>query len=284
LLKLIHAMLGSKSMLSAPLRVTPDSIPLPSTRPNTYPAIGKRIGTVGLLIGCIGDVFTKPVNDATIKVLTRLGYDVLTIPEITCCGSLAAHAGYPERTRSLAKIALEAIEESHVNYFITNIAGCGAMMKDYSRLLDKAADPSIEKIKDISEFLLEHHLEDLRRLDLNFDTPTHIAYHAPCHLYHGQKITDTPARLLEVLGNAEISILAENDICCGSAGTYNIEHPKMATQLLDRKINVIKANGSAIIATANAGCLMQLRSGVGEIGIPPQVSHSIEIIASLMRP
>lgn len=284
ILSIAKRLIGSKGRMAASLRVTPETIPFPSTRPNAYPAKGKRIGSVGLLIGCIGDVFTKPVNDATITVLTTLGYDVLTIPEITCCGSLAEHAGYPDRTTHLATIALEAIEEAHVDYFITNIAGCGAMMKDYATLLHREADATIAKIKDISEFLYAHHADDLRALGLAFEQPTRIAYHAPCHLYHGQKIVDTPAKLLRLIVNAEVTLLEENDICCGSAGTYNIERPEMAAELLTRKMGLIESNGSEIVATANAGCLMQLRSGVEASDKSTQVFHSIEIIAALIRP
>ncbi|HYM20141.1 MAG TPA: (Fe-S)-binding protein [Candidatus Kapabacteria bacterium] len=271
----------SRGILSS-VRLLPENIPFPHARAQMYPAIGKKIGTVGLLIGCIGDVFTKEVNNATIKVLTRLGYDVHTLPEIGCCGALAAHAGYLDRSKALAREVLSAIEHSEISYFISNIAGCGAMMKDYANILGSSEISNVMKIKDISEFLFEHHYDDLKAFGLRFEEPTRIPYHAPCHLYHGQKIIDTPARLLSLIENATVTLLEENDICCGSAGTYNVERPEMAESLLERKLNIIGKNGSEIVATANAGCLMQLRSGLLTHRNHTQASHFIEVMASLM--
>ena len=156
-------------------------------------------------------------------------------------------------------------------------------MKDYANILGSEEAKSSVKIKDISEFLYEHHYDDLKKLGLKFDEPRSIAYHAPCHLYHGQKIIDTPARLLSVIKNVNVTLLDENDICCGSAGTYNIERPEMAGALLERKMGVIRQNASDIVATANTGCLMQLQSGLSGIDSHPQVYHFIEIIASLIH-
>lgn len=282
LLALARKTFDTSTGIFAPLRITPDSIPFPHDRDGVYPTTKQRIGSVGILIGCIGDVFTKQVNDATITVLNALGYDVHTVPEISCCGALASHAGYGEHTRTLARTTLDTIERSGVDYFITNIAGCGAMMKDYSKMLG-ASHPAQSKIKDISEFLYEHHLSDLERLGLHFDEPTHIAYHAPCHLYHGQKIVDLPARLLRTIANAEVTILEENDICCGSAGTYNVERPEMASELLARKMEIIGTAGAPVVATANAGCLLQLQSGLRERYTSAQAYHFIELIASRIQ-
>jgi glycolate oxidase iron-sulfur subunit len=156
------------------------------------------------------------------------------------------------------------------------------MMKDYPSILGNDVIPTVSKIKDISEFLYQYHLDDLRNLRLRFEEKTRIAYQAPCHLYHGQKNIDLPARLLSVIENAEVTLLDENEICCGSAGTYNIERPEMAEELLKRKMAIIAADGSEIITTANAGCLMQLQSGVGRTGNKQQVYHFIEVIASLL--
>ncbi len=266
----------------SPIRVLPPEIPFPRSRPTIYPTSQKNIGTVGLLIGCIGDVFTSSVNDATIKVLNHLGYDVRMIPSITCCGALAAHAGYLDHATTLAKNTLQQIDATGVDYFITNIAGCGAMMKDYPSLLGDTVRPVVSKIKDISEFLFQYHYDDLKDLGLRFEEQTTIAYQAPCHLYHGQKIPDLPAQLLSLIGNTQVSLLEENEICCGSAGTYNIERPEMGEALLGRKLDIISKSGAQIIATANAGCLMQLRSKASTAQNPQQVYHFIEIIADLL--
>ncbi len=270
-----------ESGIFSSINILPDEIPFPKTRPLVYKTSKlNRRGSVGLLIGCIGDVFTRSVNDATITVLNSLGYDVLTLPEINCCGSLAAHSGYLDQTRSLANNLLETIEQYDIDAFITNVAGCGAMMKDYQSVLhDAPHSEAISKIKDISEFLFDR-ADEIKELRLRFDEPTRISYQAPCHLYHGQKIIDTPARLLSLIENAEVSLLEENDICCGSAGTYNIEHPEMSAVLLKRKMELISQNGSEIVTTANSGCLMQLRSGLDGKRNRQQVYHFIEVIAS----
>ncbi|HET9137453.1 MAG TPA: (Fe-S)-binding protein, partial [Candidatus Kapabacteria bacterium] len=278
IISLVKKTFDLSSGIFSSLRVLPNAIDLPKDRPHLYPTSEKKIGTVGLLIGCIGDVFTAGVNDATIRVLNRLGYDVKVIPKINCCGALAAHAGYLDHTRELGREVLSQIERSHVDYFITNIAGCGAMMKEYPTVIGAETTPTVSKIKDISEFLYQHHLEDLKALALKLAEKTTVAYHAPCHLYHGQKIIDLPAKLLEVIENAEVTLLEENDICCGSAGTYNIERPQMGEALLERKIDIIKASDTAIVMTANAGCLMQLKSGTDRGKMKQQVYHFIEII------
>jgi glycolate oxidase iron-sulfur subunit len=273
--------------VAASLALLPDDIHFPNKRPLVYPAHGKRRGSVGILIGCIGDLFTSHINDASIKVLTSLGYDVYTIPEITCCGALASHAGFGNRARELALNAITILESSPIDYYITNIAGCGAMMKDYYKHFEGTEDygRAIElkkKMRDISEFLLEFHSDELINLDLALPEKTVIGYQAPCHLYHGQQIVDDPLRLIKFIKNVETFAFEENNICCGSAGTYNIEHPAMGEALLARKMSIIEKHDPDIIATANAGCLTQLKKGVRQTNIDSEVQHVIEIIASAM--
>lgn len=269
------------------LQLLPNNVSFPAKRLPMYPALIKKRGAVGLLLGCIGDLFTSQVNDATINVLNQLGYDVHTIPEITCCGALAAHSGFGDRARELALNVIETLESSTVNYFISNIAGCGAMLKDYSKLFEGTPnyDRAIKvrkKMRDISEFLLEFHKDELLQMNLALPTKTMIGYQAPCHLYHGQQIKDAPLELLKLIGDADTFAFEENDICCGSAGTYNIEHPEMGEALLERKMSIIGKHQPDIIATANAGCLMQLVKGVRESGSQMQVKHVIEILSESM--
>ena len=269
------------------LSLLPDNISFPKERPFVYPATEARRGSVGLLIGCIGDLFTSRVNDATIKVLNRLGYDVHTIPEIACCGALATHSGFGERARELALSTISTLEASPVNYYISNIAGCGAMLKDYSKLFEGTEDYERalnvrKKMRDISEFLLEFHGDELLQMNLYLREKTSIGYQAPCHLYHGQQIKDTPVELLRLICNADVFSFEENDICCGSAGTYNIEHPKMADALLEKKMSIIEKQQPDIIATANAGCLMQLAKGMRQASSKAKVMHVIEIVAAAL--
>jgi len=273
--------------LILPLQLLPDSIPFPKTRPFIYRSIGKKRGNVGLLIGCIGDLFTSRINDSTINVLNQLGYDVHTIPEITCCGALAAHSGFGQRARELALNAIGVLESEPVEFYISNIAGCGAMLKDYPTLFEgtihyERALSVRNKMRDISEFLLEFHKDDLLQLNLYLTEPASIGYQAPCHLYHGQQIKDTPAQLLQCIRNVEVFSFEENEICCGSAGTYNIEHAEMGEALLQRKMNIIQKREPDIIATANAGCLMQLVKGIRESGSRSPVKHVIEILCESM--
>ncbi len=266
------------------LSLLPEDVPLPAVRPEIYPAISKRRGSVGLLIGCIGDLFTSRVNDATIKVLTNLGYDVYTISEITCCGALASHAGFGKRARELALNAVSSIESTPIDYYITNIAGCGAMMKDYYKHFEGTPDygraiEARKKMRDISEFLLEFHKDDLLKMNLYLPEETTVGYQAPCHLYHGQQIVDAPMEVLKLIRNVEVFPFEENNICCGSAGTHNIEHPEMGEALLKRKIEIITKQKHDIVATANAGCLMQIEKGIRQSKAEKNVFHVIEILA-----
>jgi glycolate oxidase iron-sulfur subunit len=270
---------------AASLQLLPDHVPFPKQRQTIYPASGKKRGSVGILIGCIGDLFTSRINDATISVLTTLGYDVHTIPQITCCGALASHAGFGDRARELALEAISVLESSPVDYYITNIAGCGAMMKDYYKHFEGTADygRAIEvrkKMRDISEFLLEFHKDDLLKMNLELQEDTSIGYQAPCHLYHGQQIVDAPMNILQLIHNTNVFAFEENNICCGSAGTHNIEYPDMGDALLERKMSIIENQKPDIIATANAGCLMQLEKGIRDQGKFIPVRHVIEILAS----
>ncbi len=279
---------GWLSPLISSLQLLPDNIPFPKERPLIYPTGTKKRGSVGLLIGCIGDLFTSHINDATIKVLNQLGYDVHTIPKISCCGALASHSGFGEQARELGLNVIAALESSPVDYYISNIAGCGAMLKDYSKLFE--GTPNYEralnvrkKIRDISEFLLEFDKDNILQMNLALPEKTLIGYQAPCHLYHGQQIKDAPLELLQLIRNAEVFPFEENDICCGSAGMYNIEHPVMGEALLERKMTIIEKQEPDIIATANAGCLMQLAKGVRETKSNAKILHVIEILAEAIE-
>src|SRR5947209_1996223 len=165
--KTLNAKEFTLKKFSASLSLLPDTISFPKKeRPLIYSAIGKKRGSVGILIGCIGDLFTESINEATVRVLRTLGYDVHTIPEIACCGALASHAGFGEKARGLALRAISALERSPVDQYVTNIAGCGAMIKDYYKHFEGSSDygRAIEvrkKVRDISEFLLEFHRDDL---------------------------------------------------------------------------------------------------------------------------
>jgi glycolate oxidase iron-sulfur subunit len=265
------------------MRLFPKDLAAPRNRIPVYHATAKKIGDVGLLLGCIGDVFTARINDATIRVLNRLGYDVHTFPEIVCCGALGIHAGFRERSLELATHLMKTVESSSIDFYISNIAGCGAMLKDYAHLFEGSdkellANNFRSRTFDISEFLFDKHVVDLKALKLNIQGK--VGYHAACHLYHAQKVTDQPLELLRAITEADVQALPDNEICCGSAGSYNIEHPQESDQLLDRKLKNIEDARTEIIVTGNAGCLMQLQKGIRETKRNVRVMHIVELIDS----
>lgn len=267
------------------MRLFPKHLAAPRNRLPVYRATSAKIGDVGLLLGCIGDVFTARINDATIRVLNRLGYDVHTFPEIVCCGALGIHAGFRERSLELGMHLMKTVENSSIDYYISNIAGCGAMLKDYAHLFEgsdneRLANDFRSRTFDISEFLFDKHVQDLASLKLN--VAGRIGYHAACHLYHAQKVIDQPLELLRAITKADVQALPDNEICCGSAGSYNIEHPAESDQLLYRKLRIIEDAMSEIVVTGNAGCLMQLQKGVREMKRNVRVMHIVELIDSAM--
>lgn len=266
------------------LRLMPDQVQFPKQRPEIYrTSHASPRGSVGILLGCVGDVFTSSINDKTIDILNHLGYDVHTIPSVTCCGALGIHAGFRERSLELAEHLMSEVDRSGVDLYISNIAGCGAMLKDYEKLFERTVSSEAairfrSRVRDVSEFLYEECSEQIAVLRPALATPTNVGYQAACHLYHAQKITDIPMALLLMIGNVNIVPLKENELCCGSAGSYNIEHPKESEELLERKLNIIRDSSVEIVATGNAGCLMQLRKGLRESGSTVRAMHTIEIV------
>ncbi len=255
---------------AASLKLLPKNVPFRVKREKSYPAQTTKKGTVALLIGCVGDVMTSRINDATISVLTKLGYDV--IPIGGCCGALSMHAGYYFYAMVSAAATTLFVTRKNVDAFITNITGCGAMIKDYPhKLRHNDMQTLSSKTFDIAEFLMKFESDTLR--SLLHQKNERIAYHAPCHLIHGQKIQQEPLDLLRLVSD-NVAELEENTICCGSGGSYNIEHPDMADELLRRKVHHIDTSDPDIVITANAGCLLQIQSGVPN----RHVQHIIEYI------
>jgi glycolate oxidase iron-sulfur subunit len=274
--------------ISQMLQLLPASITSPVKRPSKYAAVGERRGAVGLLPGCVGDVFGARINDATIRILRNLGYDVHILPDVTCCGALAIHSGFREKALELGKHLIKSVQKADLDFYISNISGCGAMLKDYEKLF---ADSAIaeeaaqfrSKVRDISEFLFEQHSEDLSKLLAQNRGHQRVAYHAACHLQHAQRITEAPLALLHLIAKVEVFALDENDLCCGSAGSYNVEHPAMSNALLDRKIEIIERALPEVIVTGNIGCLMQLQKGLRASNATCEVLHIIEYLDRVMR-
>jgi glycolate oxidase iron-sulfur subunit len=252
--------------------------------PEITPAIGKKRYRVGFISGCIMDQVFRDINEATIRVLTANGCEVVTPPQQGCCGALHIHGGEAEKGRELARHNIDIFEPYNCDAIIINSAGCGSTLKEYDHLLrddpNYARRASIfsAKMKDISEFLADiawqHDLGDVAQT---------VAYHDACHLLHGQKIKLQPRQILQALPGMKLVDLKESDWCCGSAGVYNITNQEMGKALLERKINNIAASGASIIATGNPGCMMQIAMGVRQRGLPMEVVHPVELLDKAYR-
>ena len=241
----------------------------------------KPTARVALLIGCIQRVVSPQINESTIRILTRHGVEVMTMPEIECCGSLNHHLGKEDLAQATFKKNIDFWYEEYIknglNAIISNTSGCGTTVKDYGFIFrndpqfKKKAKKISELTKDVTEFFDEN-------LKLNFKKEErhtkkyNIAYHSACSMQHGQKIHNQPINLLRKTGNKILDI-PDGHLCCGSAGTYNILQPKIAKQLLKQKVENINKIKPDLISTGNIGCIMQIANGTD---IP--IVHTVELI------
>jgi glycolate oxidase iron-sulfur subunit len=252
---------------------------IPNRLPEITPAINERKYRVGFLSGCIMDQVFHDVNEASIRVLTTNGCEVITPVQQSCCGALHIHGGEAERGRELARQNIDTFEAYNFDAIIINSAGCGSTLKEYGHLLrddpeyaERAKKFSV-KVKDISEFLADI---ELRQPQGKIERT--VAYHDACHLVHGQKIKQQPRQVLKAIPGLTMIDLKEADWCCGSAGIYNITNQDMAHQLLERKMNNIEVTGATTIATGNPGCMMQIAMGARQRGLELEVVHPIQIL------
>lgn len=260
------------------LELLPESLPSATPLPMHYPALGTRRAKVALLAGCAQQVLAPQINWATLRVLARNGVEVVIPPGQNCCGALAMHAGEDERARALARHNFQSFP-GDVDAIISNAAGCGSGMKEYGLLFKGMAEEEIahtfaRKVKDISVFLTELGLEPPPPLP----QPLKLAYHDACHLAHAQGVRAEPRQLLTSIPNLTLLEIADGDICCGSAGTYNLEHPEIAHQLGKRKVNSILNTGAEVVATGNIGCLAQIRAHLADKEHPLSIYHTIEVL------
>jgi len=276
LLRLLNADLAALEKLLPPLPPRFSS----ETIPEVTPPQGEKRARVGMLTGCVADLFMAPENEATVRVLAINGCEVVTPPAQRCCGALHAHLGEMEAARELARHNIAVFEEANVDAVVLNSAGCGAAMKEYHRWLGQ--DPEWAeraqrfgaKVKDLSEFLLAL---GLNRRDLH-PLECRATYDDACHLAHGQGITEEPRRLLQAIPGLELIELPEASWCCGSAGIYNLIHFREARQLLERKMKHVQSTGAELLLTGNPGCLFQLRYGVQEWGLNVRVEHTVTVL------
>jgi len=230
------------------------------------PARGQRRATVGMLTGCVQGAFFPDVNAATARVLAAEGCDVVIPRQQGCCGALSVHNGREAEAQRFARDLIETFRD--VDYVVVNAAGCGSSMKEYAELLDGdlRAVGFAAKVRDLSEVLIE-----LGPVAARGPVPATIAYHDACHLAHAQGIRAQPRALLGDIPELEVREIADPEICCGSAGVWNLFNPEPAAELGERKARNVLATGADLLVTANPGCLMQVAASVrrldGEIGI-----------------
>jgi len=240
---------------------------------------------VAFFAGCIANLAFARLNDATVRVLVRNGCEVV-IPEAQgCCGALHVHAGIRDTARELAKRNIRTFLEGRFDYFITNAAGCGSVLKEYPLLFEHEEREFYERsrefssrVRDVTEFLAG--IEFNRNLGA---IRARVTYQDPCHLGHAQRIRSAPRTLMAAVPGLELVELKESEVCCGSAGIYNVVQNEMADRLLKAKMQRVDETGAELIVTANPGCLLQLRAGVAQSGRDRRVLHVVELLDEAYR-
>ncbi len=265
--------------LAAMLKLAPQSLPKDAAvnKPAVHAAKGERRGRVALLTGCAQSVLDPAINEATVRLLTRLGVEVVVPEGEGCCGALVHHMGKEDQALAQARnnvdVWTRTADAEGLDAIIITASGCGTTIKDYGFMLrtdpayaEKAAKVSA-MAKDITEYLAGQNLPAPA-----IEPGLAVAYHSACSMQHGQRITRQPKELLKRAGFI-VAEPREGHLCCGSAGTYNIMQPEIATRLRDRKVRNIKATGAEIVATGNIGCITQIASGSNL-----RVLHTVELL------
>jgi glycolate oxidase iron-sulfur subunit len=281
LLNLLPSRVRALAKLAPPMTVSS----LTASTAEVTPAAGTRRMRVGFLTGCVQRLAFAHVNEATVRVLAAEGCEVVAPGSQGCCGALALHAGREEDARGFARRTLEVFEQAGVERIVVNAAGCGSSMKEYEGLFaDDAqwaerARAFSARVRDVNELLIELGEPRATRHPLNL----RVAYHDACHLAHAQGVRQQPRDLLNQIPGIEVLPFAEQELCCGSAGIYNLVQPTPARQLGERKVKNIAAVSPDIVATANPGCTLQIASIAAETGQPLRVMHPIELIDASIR-
>jgi glycolate oxidase iron-sulfur subunit len=253
--------------------------------PEHTPAVGEQRLKVAVLTGCVQRLSFDDVNRATVNVLAAEGCSVTTPAAQGCCGALPLHAGGIEQARRLAKHNIDVFEAAGVDRIVVNAAGCGSAMKEYKDLLQ--ADPAwaarahafSARVRDVSELLVELGEPRATRQPVR----ARVVYHDACHLAHGQGVRNQPRALLQAIPGIEVMTPAESEICCGSAGIYNLVQPEPAAQLGARKARNIAALSPDMIATANPGCTLQISAAARVLGYKWPVFHPIQLVDASIR-
>ncbi len=281
--RLIDA-IGLPRLLPTPLqrmhrmlpRLTSYKNPLPD-RLDTKQRPARR--RVGLFLGCVADAMYRDLHWATARVLQNAGCDVFVPPTQVCCGAIEFHSGYADEAVARAKRNIDAFPAALVDEVVINVAGCGAMLKEYSHLTNRSPELAEElvqfsqRVRDINEFLASLEFEPPQGA-----LPIRVVYQDACHLRHAQQIDRQPRKLLLMIPELKLLEIKEPNICCGAAGSYNLTEPDMSDRLVERKINHILEQQPDVIASANAGCSLQLKAALKERGLDIPVLHPIELL------
>jgi glycolate oxidase iron-sulfur subunit len=273
--KLLPARLRQLATMAPPIALR-DAF---SSLPERTAAKGERRARVALVAGCVQRAFFPGVNDATIRVLSAEGCEVLVPRGQGCCGALSLHSGRPDEAKRFARALIERFERAHVDAIIINAAGCGSTLKEYGEIF--AADPDwrerarafAEKVKDVNEYLATLEPRAPRR-----PLTMRVAYHDACHLAHAQRVRAQPRMLLRTIPGLELLEIPDGDQCCGSAGTYNLFQPESAHEVGVRKVDNVQSVAPDLVASANPGCTLQMQSIFRERGVALRAAHPIELL------
>ena len=251
----------------------------PPELPEVIPPKGKKRYRVALLTGCVQSVFFSKTNDATARVLAENGCEVLVPQNQSCCGALSVHSGRLSEGRDFARLTIDTFENLDVDAIVINSAGCGSTMKEYREILkddpaySERAQRLSEKTKDVMEFLADIELTgELKNLNMK------VTYQDACHIGHAQRIKEQPRQVLKQIPGLELIEMPEADLCCGSAGIYNLVQPEMSQNLLERKMNNVKHNEVDYLVAGNPGCLLQIQKGIKNHKLNIKTAHPVELL------
>jgi glycolate oxidase iron-sulfur subunit len=246
--------------------------------------VGERRARVGVLLGCVQQVFFSRVNAATVRVLAAEGCEVVAPKVQGCCGALSTHAGREEESLNFARRTIDTFEKENLDYYVINSAGCGSTMKEYGYLLRDDPDYAgrakafSEKVRDVSEFL-----QELGPAAERHPLEATVAYHDACHLAHAQGIRTQPRQTLKQIPGIDVKEISEAEICCGSAGIYNLVEPEPAEELGERKARNVLKTGAGLVVASNPGCTLQIQSSLKKMGHDIKTAHPMEVLDASLR-
>lgn len=283
LLKLIAPNLAAMDSILP--KITLDSFR--NNLPDTIPAQAEKKYRIGVILGCVQRLFFSPVNEATVRVLTANGCEVVIPKTQGCCAALPAHQGQEKQAQDLAKQMIDSFAGTDVDYIIINAAGCGHTLKEYGHILEN--DPEYKdkaqefaaKVRDVQEFLSG--IELTAKLSPLTEGELTIVYQDACHLLHGQKISLQPRQLLRKISGVKLKEPIDAALCCGSAGVYNMLQPEVADELGQQKVDNLLNTGAELIASANPGCSLQIKKHLELKGKEITLMHPIELLDLSIR-